>query len=80
MERFEMNYNVFACRCRRISGELTNVCSPFALVANLKPHPNAHYFNMSRHYAFVEASHPAFNLRTPISIIFGATYEKNINA
>jgi hypothetical protein len=80
MERFEMNYNVFACRCRRIGGEQTFVSSPFAPVANLKPHPNAHYFNMSRRYAFVEASHPAFNLRKPISIIFGATYEKNINA
>jgi hypothetical protein len=74
-----MNYNVFACRCRKIGGEQTSICFPFEPVANLKPYPNAHYSKQSRRYFFARDSYPAFNLRTPISIIFGATYEKNIN-
>jgi len=74
-----MNYDVFACRCRMNGGEQTFVCLPFEPVVNLKLHPNAHYFKQSRCYAFMEDSHPTFNLREPISIFYGATYEKNIN-
>jgi hypothetical protein len=73
-----MNYDVFACRCRMNGGEQTLICSPSEPVANLKLHPNANYFKQSRGNSFLKDSYPTFNFREPISIFYGATYEKNI--
>jgi hypothetical protein len=60
MNRFEIDFNVFACRCREIGGALTLVSTPFGSVANLEPHPNAPYSKRSRRDSFIPESPAAF--------------------
>jgi hypothetical protein len=60
-------------------GAQTHICPPCNSVVDLKPHPNATYFKQGRSYLLREGGRPAVHLGKPISIYFGATYEKNIN-
>jgi hypothetical protein len=60
MNRFEIDFNVFACRSRGIGGARTPVSEVSGPVANLEPHPSAPYSKRSRRASFIPESPSAF--------------------